>query len=250
MLKSQREQEILSVLKQSDGFVSVKNLCKQLFASESSIRRDLTDLENKGYVKRSYGGAQLVSDLSKITVFNFRYAQHAQEKTEIAKKAVSLIKDNSVIFLDQSSTSCFLAKELPNKSSLTVITNSVEILNILSPTKIKVFCSGGTLSQDNRSCLIGGDAEKTFNNAHADFAFFSCNALSNDGEISDCTREEVLVRQTMLNNAKVKVFLCNGSKFGTTSIFKQCSLKEVDYLISEGDKSKQFIDKGFSVNLL
>ncbi|MBR2449630.1 MAG: DeoR/GlpR transcriptional regulator, partial [Clostridia bacterium] len=103
MLKSQREQEILSVLKKSDGFVSVKSLCKQLFASESSIRSDLTAMENKGYVKRSYGGAHLVSELSKVTVFDFRFAQNAQAKTEIAKKAVTLINDNSVIFIDQSS---------------------------------------------------------------------------------------------------------------------------------------------------
>ena len=250
MLKSQREQQILSVLKQSGGFVSVKNLCKQLYASESSIRRDLTDMENKGYVKRSYGGAQLLNDLSKITVFNFRYEQYAQEKTEIAKKAVNLIQDNSVIFLDQSSTSCFLAKELPNKSTLTVITNSIEVLNILSPTKIKVMCSGGILSADNRSCLVGSDAERTFSVAHADFAFFSCNALSYDGELSDCTREEVLVRDIIIKNAKTKVFLCNSSKFGRTSIFKQCSLKDIDYLISENDKAQIFMDKGFDLLVL
>lgn len=250
MLKSQREQEILSVLKKSDGFVSVKSLCKQLFASESSIRRDLTAMENKGYVKRSYGGAHLVSELSKVTVFDFRFAQNAQAKTEIAKKAVTLINDNSVIFIDQSSTSFFLAKELPNKSSITVITNSIEVLNILSNTKIKVMSSGGILSPDNRSCLVGGDAERTFNNSQADFVFFSCNALSNDGVISDCTREEVLVREAMLNNAKNKVFLCNGSKFGTNSIFKQCALKDVDYLISESDKAQTFANKGFNLTVL
>ena len=124
MLKSQREQLILSFIKENGGFADVKTLCTKLYASESSIRRDLARMESTGLIERSYGGAKLNGNYSTIINFNERFNQSAYEKTIIAKKAVKLIADNSIVFLDQSTTSFFLAKELPNKSTLTVITNN------------------------------------------------------------------------------------------------------------------------------
>ncbi len=72
MLHKEREQEILSILKKTNSFVSVKQLCECLFASESSIRRDLKGLEEQGLVKRSYGGAVLENNYSNIVTFNHR----------------------------------------------------------------------------------------------------------------------------------------------------------------------------------
>lgn len=237
MLKGQREQEILNILKERGSFVDVNSLCKKLFASQSSIRRDLKIMEDKGLIRRSYGGAELASTYSTIMNFNERFHQNAWSKTVMARKALSLIKDNSVIFLDQSSSALFLAKELPNKSSLTVITNNVEILRLLLDTSITVISSGGHMFQNNRNCLLGKDAEHIFSNTFADFAFFSCKALSCDGIITDCSREEVALRATMLNNAVKKVFLCDQTKFNSRSTFIQCSLDNVDYLITDAEKS-------------
>ena len=73
MLNREREQEILNILKTSKGFVSVKQLCDTLFASESSIRRDLTVLENRGVVKRTYGGAELITNFSNVISFDKRF---------------------------------------------------------------------------------------------------------------------------------------------------------------------------------
>ena len=66
MLNKEREQEILNILKMTNGFVTVKSLCDTLYASESSIRRDLQSLEKRGLVKRNYGGAELVTNFSHI----------------------------------------------------------------------------------------------------------------------------------------------------------------------------------------
>lgn len=108
MLNKEREQEILSILKLTSGFVSVKYLCDTLFASESSIRRDLKALEERGLVKRSYGGASLVTNFSNIVTFNHRTRQNTTAKRQIAQKAASLINDGSILFLDQSSTAVHL----------------------------------------------------------------------------------------------------------------------------------------------
>ena len=245
MLKGEREQEILGALKESGGFVTVKNLCQKLYASESSIRRDLADMEKKGLIQRSYGGAELTTNYSRIAAFNLRYTQNSAAKKRIAMKAVSLIGDNSIIFLDQSSSALHLAEVIPNRSSITVITNNVEIMHLLSESNITVISSGGFLSRENRSCLVGNDARTIFENSYADVAFFACRGLSDDGMISDFAREEVIVREAIIKNARTKVFLCDSRKFGIRAPYKQCTLSEVDYLVSENDEAAKEYSKLF-----
>lgn len=240
MQKNEREREIITILKNENGFISVKELCQKLFASESSIRRDLTALENRGIVKRTYGGAELITNFSNVISFDKRFHHNIEAKKIIAKKAAKLIKDGNIIFLDQSSTSFYLANEILHKNSLTVITNNIEILCLLSNSAIKVVASGGMLSSENRSCLLGPDAHSVFENTYADIAFFSTKSLSDDGIISDCTREEVALRSSMLANSAKKVFLCDSEKFGTRSAYKQCTLSDIDYLISENETGKKF----------
>lgn len=242
MLKNEREQEILSIL-QSTGYITVRALSQQLFTSESNIRRALVGLEAKGLARRSYGGVELVRSHNQVLTFHTRAHQNQAAKQAIAKKAAPLIKDGSIVFLDGSSTAFYLAAELINRSDLTVVTNNPEILNLLSQTKFTVYCSGGRLSDVNRMCLVGPDAQRSFESVYAQYAFFSSNALSADGIITDCTREEVAVRESMLKNAAQKIYLCDSSKFGSISAYKQCSLSQVDMLISEGSHAQVFADR-------
>lgn len=250
MLNREREQEILSILKTTNGFVTVRQLCETLFASESSIRRDLKALETRGLVKRSYGGAVLENNYSNIVTFNHRTRQNISAKREIAKKAAARIKDGAIVFLDQSSTAFYLAAELIGRSSLTVVTNNIEITMLLSNSKIRLLSSGGFLSDENRNCLIGSDAQRTFESIYADVAFFSVKAVSEDGVVTDCSREEVVVRDAMLKNAAQKVLLCDSSKFDRRAPFKQCALEDVDILISEGSRAQHFAAYTGRVELL
>lgn len=250
MYNREREQEILNILKASNTFVSTKQLCDTLFASESSVRRDLKSLEKRGLVKRSYGGASLENNFSSIMTFNNRTKQNADAKREIAKKASMLIKEGQIIFLDQSSTAFYLANELVNRSSITVVTNNIEIMMLLSNSRIKIISSGGFLSEENRNCLIGGDAAKTFENVFADIAFFSVKGVLKDGTITDCSREEIIVRNAMLKNARQKVFLCDSTKFGVRAPFNQCSLNDVNCLISENNSALYFLDLRNKIELL
>jgi len=250
MLKNEREREIINILKCEDRFISVKELCEKLYASESSIRRDLTALEGRGIIKRTYGGAELLTNFSNVISFDKRYHHSIDAKKAIAKKAAKLIGDGSIIFLDQSSTAFYLANEIVNQSALTVITNNIEILCLLSNSCVKVVASGGFLSNENRSCLIGADAQETFENIYADIVFFSTKSLSDDGIISDCTREEVTLRHSMLENSAKRIFLCDSEKFGTRSAYKQCTLFDVDYLISENEAAKKFAALAPSLKIL
>lgn len=236
MYKNERELEILKILTR-EGYVTVRQLSRLLYTSESSIRRDLTSLEQQGMVVRSYGGVELAKNSSMVIPFSTRAHHNISQKKIIARKAAELVKDGDIIFLDQSSSAFFVANEIINKSNITVITNNIEIISFLSQYRVEVISSGGSLSRSNRNCLLGTDAHRIFAESHADILFFSTKSLSHEGIIYDYVREEICIRNTMLANAEKKVFLCDSTKFGSYAAYKQCTLEDVDCVIS--DKSRE-----------
>ncbi len=232
MYSNEREREILNLLTEN-RYMTVKELAGLLFTSESSIRRDLTSMEIKGLVKRTYGGVEIAGESSRIVPFSTRIHHNIAQKKAMAKKAMTYIEDGQIIFLDQSSSALFVANELMDKKKVTIITNNIEILASLSQSDLKVYSSGGYLSHTNRNCLLGEDAHEIFSKTHADLCFFAAKALSPEGDIYDFTREEILIRDTMLKNASTKIFLCDSEKFDKYAGYRQCSLREIDGMICE-----------------
>ena len=234
MLKSKRQNEIVEIL-QKNGFVTVNQLSQLLFASESSIRRDLTELQKRHIIKRSYGGAELITAKTNVVNFGARSYDYVEQKHIIAQKAATLINEGDVVFLDQSSTCYFLALELERFNSLTVVTNNIEILNVLSTTQNTVYSTGGVISKVNNNCLIGSGASATFESVYADIMFFSASSVTSEGFITDRTSDEVYLRNSMLKNAAKKIFLCNSEKINTTAPFIQCSLNDIDAVVCQTD---------------
>ena len=213
-----------------------------MFASESSIRRDLAILEKRGVVKRSYGGASIIHSVETVIPFGMRTFKNVEAKKIIAAKAVKLISNGDIVFLDQTSTSYFLAVEILKTKSVTVVTNNREIINLLSASDLTVISSGGVVSRANNNCLIGQYACRTFEEIFADIAFFSAKALSANGIISDFSEDEVLVRRSMFKNAEKIAFMCDSTKFGAKSSYKQSSLSDVDFFITENEED-EFLKK-------
>lgn len=243
MYQNEREREIINILK-NETYVTVKQLSQLLYTSESSIRRDLASLEKQNKVKRSYGGVELNPNLSSIIPFSVRVHQNIAAKKMIAKKAAQFIHEGAIIFLDQSSSAYFLAQEILKMTNLTVVTNNIEILSLLTQSNIEVISSGGRLSNSNRACLVGSDAQKIFTEIQADYLFFSTNALSKSGIVSDCDREEICIRNTMMANASKKIFLCDSEKYGIYSGFRQCTIQDIDFVISEINCKEYFSELG------
>ena len=242
MLKSERHSQIYSIL-QECGSITVKELSDRLFISESSIRRDLATLETEGFLKRSYGGAQIINSAETVMPFDIRTYRNVEAKKVIAQKAIKLINNGDIVFLDQTSTSYFLAVEILKTKSVTVVTNNREILNLLAESDITVVCTGGIISKANNNCLLGQNAQRVFEGIYADIAFISAKALSADGVVSDFSQEEVFMRNSMLDSADKKVLLCDCSKLNAHSAYKQCTLNDVDFLVTEADVTKNYHNK-------
>lgn len=248
MYTNERLQEIMNIVRKQ-GFSTVKYLSNALHISPSSIRRDLTFLEQRGLVSRSYGGVELCEFVSKNISFSLRTQEKLNEKKRITAEAAKLVKDGYVVFTDASSTCFLLLKELLSARDITVITNSVDGLALVSDYNIKVISTGGIISSENRSALVGSWTEKFFMNSYADIAFFSTQAIDENGSIYDCSLAEIAAREQMLAHSKQKVYLAEGSKICQKSSFIQCTLSDVDTVISDIDLSdiykKNFSDTDF-----
>lgn len=238
MFRNERKNEILKILSARE-YVTVAELSKLLYTSESSIRRDLVELEQETLVIRSYGGVELAKSNARSVPFALRLHSRIREKKQMAEKAASLVGEKDIVFLDQSSSALFLAQELFRNRKVTIVTNNLEILCAEQPAGVTVYSTGGRVS-GYRRCLIGENATEVFSNMRADFAFFSSKALSSEGIIYDNSLEEVKVKEAMIKNAAKTVFLCDSEKFDKYAGYKQCDLNAVDYLISEGQIPEKF----------
>lgn len=227
-----KDDRIDSLIKLIDknGFATVKYLAAVTYTSESTVRRQLTELENMGLIKRSYGGAEIKKDNLNIPI-ELRLQKNHRAKDAIAKKASSLVYDNQTVFIDGSSTCLHMGQYLIGKNGLTVYTYGVELCAILAQHNIPVYCLGG--KYDRISKVFSGEyALKMAESIYFDSFFFSAGGFA-DGIITDYSESEAHLRRTLLNQSKKKYFLCDSEKFGRRSAYILCNERDIDGVITE-----------------
>lgn len=232
-MNKEREKIILeTILKRKK--ITVKELTEILFISGPSVRRDLASLEKQNLIKRIHGGAIIEETaVSKNKIpFLIREYEQSSAKLIIAQKAIELVNDKDVIFLDASTSAFRLIPFLASKSNITVVTNGVKALTSLAEYGINTISTGGRLVN---SCLalVGEDAYKTIESINANIAFFSCRGLSDDGYLTDIAPEENFVRQKMIKNSKQSYLLCAREKFDKQYFHNLCHKDNISGIISE-----------------
>ena len=232
MLQCERQDEILSKLEKQKS-INISVLAKQLYVSEATIRRDINTLEKIGLVKRVYGGVMLTKYASSTDMpLTLREQERRPQKEIIASKAAELLYDGASIFMDASSTVQHMIPYLKAYENLTVITNSIKLIDNLDGTDIRVFCTGGRYISRNRA-FAGPAAMEMIKNIFVDFFFFSSQGISLSGDISDFSEEETDIRRMMLYHSTKSYFLCDQSKIGQSYLFKVCNSADIDGIICD-----------------
>ncbi len=241
MLTIERIKEITDELK-SKNVVSVKDLARKHFTSESTIRRDLKKLEKMGVVKRSYGGAILLEATNAEIPLLVREYEQKGAKDTIASLASKLVENNMVIFLDSSSTVLHMVPFLKEVERLTVITNgaktAVECGNVL---KAKVYSTGGLLRENSLS-YIGETARQSVTDYNFDILFLSCRSISIEKGLTDINEDEAQLRRLMIKNAKKAVILMDSSKFDKVSFCNICAITKINTLITEKKPNEEWLE--------
>ena len=216
MLKSKRKQLILEKV-MKDKFVSLEYLVKALDTSESTVRRDLDELESERKLRRVHGGAESLHFLQEEESNQEKSIKNIQEKTRIAQKAASLIQEYDVIFIDAGTTNELLVNEL-HDPSVTVVTNSIHHATKLVERNIPTVIIGGVVKRST-DASIGGVALNQIGQLNFDKAFIGMNGID-DGFFTTPDMEEGAVKRAILENAKRTYVLADSSKLGQTSFAK------------------------------
>ncbi|MFR6641075.1 MAG: DeoR/GlpR family DNA-binding transcription regulator [Christensenellales bacterium] len=190
-MKESQEKAVLDFLEKKQ-YASVEEISRTLNVSNSTTRRIFGALQIKGLITRTHGGAKINDANNAAPSFTFRIHQNLFEKKKIALSAIKLIRNGDIIFLDGSTTAYCIAEYLGEFENIKVITNGIETLSLLSQNKIPAYSTGGMVSQENPSVLVGGYAEDGVRNFHADIVFFSARASATTDGFTTVTRTKFL----------------------------------------------------------
>lgn len=237
MLDLERQQKILEYLEHNNS-VTVSELAKIMFTSESTIRRDLNKLESYGRVKRTFGGVISTDAQVNGVPFALRSAKNIPEKKLIAEKALSFIHDGEVVFFDASSTVLQMIPLLAkNYRNIIAVTNGLHTALELSRLNIATYSTGGKLL-NNASAFAGSEAVAYISNINIDVMFSSCRGYD-EGILSDSSVDEVMVRKACLEHTKRSYFLIDHSKFGRRFFYTVATKETVDGVIILDDNERK-----------
>ena len=225
---NERQKEILEILYQK-GRVSVAELARTLFVAEMTIRRDLTEMEKSGFLRRYRGGAVLKINLGEMPISQ-RLLLDKDEKEALAQKCLPFLQDNITVFIDSSSTCQYLIPHLAQKKSITLITNSISALLTASRLHLPCILIGGEYYEQDM-CMVGSLAEQTVRDLNVDLAFFTTAAISDDGIITDFDLRQTMIRRLVMQNAKQSIFLFEKEKRSKKLLYTLCRKEDAAAVI-------------------
>ena len=226
-----RREKILDLLRASER-CSVDDLAQALDVSRESIRRDLTDLAERGMVRKFHGGAAL-PESEHEGGFQLRMSQNTAAKRSIARRAAGLFEPGDAVFIDTGTTTLLFAEELARRSGVTVITNSVSIAKrVTNGTGAnRAFVIGGEYFPDADE-MLGTLALEQIRRFHPVHAVLTVGTVSLDG-VMDYDLNEAEVARAMLAQARSLTVLADSSKFGRSALFQVCPLSSIDRLVTD-----------------
>ncbi len=235
-----RHEEIIRIARES-GRVTVEGLSDALNVTPQTIRRDLSELCDKGHLSRVHGGAILPLGIYNLGYEERRALSHL-EKRAIAQKVVEHIPDGAALFLNIGTTAEEVARTLLGHRNLLVLTNNLNVANILSANPhSKVLIAGGVLRRSDGG-IVGDIAVDFVNQFHVDFAIVSCAAISPDGVMLDHDYREVRVSKAILQNAQQKILVADHAKFTRHAPVRIESIKDMDRFITDTMPNSEICD--------
>ena len=239
-MKLQRKDEIIRLA--AENRVIKANELSELFqVSMETIRRDLTDLEKSGVIRRIHGGAVLNVANSIEPDYSYREIKNYEEKLLIGRRAASLVEDGETIIIDIGTTALEFARFLKDKKKITVLTNSLKIaLELMDDADITVIILGGVVRY-GEGTSSGFWAEDMVDRFYAEKLFLGVGALDARSGIMDYHIEETNLRRHYITHSKKVIAMADYSKFGIKALNEVCTPDRIDCLITDEKADKKIL---------
>lgn len=226
-----RHSEILEIARK-DGKVTVEGLAQHFGVTLQTIRRDLSELGEAGKLERVHGGAVLPSGTANI-LYEERRSLNPDAKVAIARACVAHIPNDISLFLNIGTSTEAVAQELVHHENLMVVTNNMNVANILAGNpSCHIILTGGDLRRTDGG-LVGNLATETIRQFKFDLAVIGCSALDLDGDLLDFDVQEVGVSQAILRQSRRTFLVSDSSKFRRNAPVRIASLRDVDKFFTE-----------------
>ncbi len=226
-----RQIEILNLVR-ATGRVGVEALAERFDVTHQTIRRDLAELADQGMLDRVHGGAVLKSGVSNIG-YEERRGLHEPAKAAIGRACAELIPDNSSLILNIGTTTEAVARALLGHRNLTVVTNNMNVANILAANEsCDIIVAGGQVRRSDGG-LVGDLTSEFMANFKVDYAIVGCSALDADGDILDFDMAEVRVSRAILRQARERWLVTDATKLARTAPIRVVSLADMDAVFTD-----------------
>ncbi len=236
-LLSPRQSDIVALAK-SEGRVSVEGLADRFNVTPQTIRKDLNDLCERGVLQRYHGGAILASGTANLG-YEARRKLATEEKRRIGIKAASLIPDSSSLLINIGTTTEQVAAALRGKHGLLVITNNMNVANILQGyEQIEIIVAGGVVRHLDGG-VVGEAAVDFIRQFKVDYAVIGTSAIDEDGTLLDFDYREVKVAQAIIACARKSILVADSMKFERTAPVRIGHISQLDYFVTDTEPSER-----------
>lgn len=236
MLAETRRRAIADVLR-DNGAVTVSELESRFGVSAMTARRDLIELERRGLVRRTHGGAVLPTASAHEDSFARRLSSAADAKQRLAEEAVARLSARQTVYLDSSTTAHYVARQIVQAGiEATILTNSLPIMELVfgeGASGVDLIAMGGNLRRLTRS-FVGPFAVRTVQGHFADHLFLSIKGLTATGMLTDADPLEAEVKRAMIAQAGQSTLLIDHSKLTARGLSVIAPLSEVSEVIADG----------------
>lgn len=233
-----RHKQILDLLRSQEA-VEVEDLAERFGLTTQTIRQDLRDLDERGLLKRTHGGARRLASVAGRD-YSERRSFRGHEKRAIAELAASLIPDNCSLTLNIGTTTEQVARALVGHSNLMVISNNINIITMLSGSKNKDLVLVGGRVRQSDGAVVGEDAVEFIARYKVDYAVIGASALDADGAVLDFDAREVSVARAILRNARTRILVADSSKFDVSAPVRICEVADVDFVVTDAAPPRAF----------
>lgn len=241
MITEIRRKKILELI-EKEGIVNLQELTNVFNVSIYTIRRDLTDLEKKGLLKKIHGGAVKIEKAKWIPSIEDGKAEAFEEKKGIALKAASFVDHNDTIMLMGSTISLLMIPFIKTKN-MTVVTNSLDVAKELSVIpNIETILIGGPI-KNYKGNILGSRAINDLKNYRFDKAFIPCAGIEENVGVSTSTIDSADFLKALIECTEERVIIADYRKIGRVTFAKVCDLNKIDILITDHKANKDTLSK-------
>lgn len=230
MLKEERQQTILNEVDLHNRIL-LTDIAEALDVSIDTVRRDVKELDADQKLRKVHGGAISLGFTTSSTRNTNIYA--LQEKTKIAQKALSLLTDGSVIFVDGGTTCLELARLIPLDLEFTCFTLSLPVaMELSSKPNVTVIFIGGEISKDAQ-ISIGANTIHNLSEIKVDYSFIGTGYVDSKYGLTEFDWDIVQLKKAVIKAAKKTVLLCISEKLNSQHRYKTCDINSINTMITE-----------------